>query len=293
MCDRHSLSDMDRALAVRGLSRRQFAIATAAMLAACRADDGKASEGAAGALAEEMVQVKTADGVADAFFVRPAKGAHPGVVVWPDIAGLRTASKEMGRRLAAQGFAVLVVNQYYRSAKAPVLDTLAEYFEPEGQAKVKPMREAITPERMVADAKAFIAWLDARDDVDKGRRIGTVGYCMGGPFAVRTAAAMPERVGAAVSMHGAALVTDAPDSPHRMLKDSKASFLFAIGQNDDAKAPLDKEALKAAAKESGRPAQVEVYPADHGWTALDAPVYDKEQADRANARMVALLRSAL
>jgi carboxymethylenebutenolidase len=263
------------------------------MLAACRAGDGKAEDGAPGKLAEDMVQIATPDGTADAFFVRPAKGTHPGVLMWPDIAGLREASKEMGRRLAAQGFAVLVVNQYYRSAAAPVLETLAEYFKPEGQAKIKPMREAITPERTTIDAKAFVRWLDSRDEVAKAARIGTVGYCMGGPFAVRTAAAVPDRVRAAVSMHGAALVTGQPGSPHRLLKDSKASFLFAIGRNDDAKAPGDKDALRLAASEAGRAAEVEVYPADHGWTALDAPVYDKEQADRANARMVALFRSAL
>lgn len=293
MCDRHSKADMDRALASRGLSRRQFAVATATFLAACRASDGKASEGAAGSLAEDMVRIATPDGAADAFFVRPAKGDHPGVLMWPDIAGLREASKEMGRRLAAQGFAVLVVNQYYRSAPAPVLEALGDYFTPKGQAKIKPMREALTPERTAADAEAFVGWLDSRGEVDKSHKIGAVGYCMGGPFAVRTAAAVPDRVGAAVSMHGTALVTKQPGSPHHLLKDSKASFLFAIGRNDDAKAPGDKDALKQAAREAGREAEVEVYPADHGWTALDAPVYDKAQADRANARMAALFERAL
>lgn len=293
MCDQHSQADMDRALAARGLTRRQFTVATAAMLAACRAGDSKASERAGAGLEENMVTVTTPDGVADSFFVRPAKGIHPAVLMWPDIAGLREASKEMGRQLAAQGFAVLVVNQYYRSAPAPVLETLGDYFKPEGQAKIKPMREAITAERTTADAKAFVAWLDKRDEVDKARKIGTVGYCMGGPFTVRTAAAVPARVGAAVSMHGTGLVTDQTDSPHRLIKDSKAAFLFAIGRNDDTKAPGDKHALAQAARDAGREAEVEVYPADHGWTALDAPVYDKEQADRANARMVALFRSAL
>jgi carboxymethylenebutenolidase len=293
MCDKDTIADYDRALARRGLSRRQFAVAgTAALLASC-ARAGEGAAGGASGLTEQLAEIVTPDGKADAFFVHPGNGRHPGVVMWPDIAGLRDASKEMARSLAAAGFAVLVVNQYYRNARAPVLKSLPEYFTPEAQARLLPMREAITPAGTLRDAAAFVAFLDGQDAVDPARRIGTCGYCMGGPFAVRTAVAVPTRVGAVASMHGAWLVTDQPDSPHRILRDSKASFLFAIGQNDDAKAPGDKDALREAASAAGRPAEIEVYPADHGWCALDAPFYDKAQADRANARMIALFASAL
>lgn len=293
MCDKDSIADFDRALARCGLSRRQFALAgTAAFLASC-AKAGDSAPGGGSQLAERMVDIAAPDGTADAFFVHPASGRHPGIIMWPDIAGLRDASKEMGRRLAAAGFAVLVVNQYYRNARAPVLRSLPEYFTPEAQARLQPMRDAITPAGTMRDAAAFVAFLDGQGAVDRARRIGTCGYCMGGPFAVRTAVAAPDRVGAVASLHGAWLVTDQPDSPHRILKDSKASFLFAIGQNDDAKAPGDKDALRAAAQAAGRPAEIEVYPADHGWCALDAPFYDKAQADRANARMIALFNTAL
>lgn len=319
MCDDHNLVDQQRALtrltpsqlapsqlalsqlalsqlalSQLALSRRQFALAgAAAVLASCaRAGEG-GSEAEAAGLAERSVTIATPDGQADAFFVHPAKGAHPGVIMWPDIAGLRDAMKEMGRRLAASGHAVLVVNQYYRNAPAPVLASLADYFTPEGQAKVKPMREALTPAGTLRDATAFVAFLDSQDAVDKGRRIGASGYCMGGPLAIRTAVAVPDRVGAVASFHGASLVTDAPDSPHRLLKDTKASFLFAIGRNDDARAPGEKDALRAAASAAGRPAEIEVYPADHGWCAIDAPVYDREQADRAQARMLALFSAVL
>ncbi len=293
MCDKDTIADFDRALARRGLSRRQFALAgTAAFLASC-AKAGEGIPGGGNTLTEQTVTIATPDGKADAFFVHPASGRHPGIVMWPDIAGLRDASKEMGRRLAAAGFAVLVVNQYYRNARAPVLTSLPEYFTPEAQVRLQPMRDAITPAGTVRDATAFETFLDGQGAVDPARKIGTCGYCMGGPFAVRTAVAVPARVGAVASMHGAWLVTDQPDSPHRILKDSKASYLFAIGQNDDAKAPGDKNALREASKAAGRPAEIEVYPADHGWCALDAPFYDKAQSDRANARMIALFNAAL
>lgn len=291
MCDQDTPAEMERALARRGLSRRAFGIATAAILASCaKPGTGKASDGP---LVESMVDIRTADGTADAFLVHPSGGPHPGIVMWPDIAGIRDAMKAMARNWAARGYAVLLVNPYYRSARAPVMQSLSEYFTPQGQARIRPMRDAITPAGAARDGAAFVAFLDGRPEADKARRIGTIGYCMGGPLAIRTAAAAPDRVGAVASMHGASLVTDGADSPHRLLKATKAQFLFAIGQNDDAKAPGDKTALKEAAAEAGRPAEIEVYPADHGWCALDAPVYDKEQANRANARALALFERAL
>jgi carboxymethylenebutenolidase len=213
--------------------------------------------------------------------------------MWPDIAGLRTAYKTMAARLASAGYAVLVVNHYYRGAVAPVLDSLVAWRTPEGQAKLGPLIKQITPEGTVRDATAFVGWLDSQPEVETKRKIGTCGYCMGGPYTVRTAFAQASRVGAAASFHGAGLVGEAADSPDKLIAKTQAAFLFAIAQNDDASAPGDKDALRAAAKAAGRPAEVEVYPAQHGWCTLDAPIYDPVQADKAWGRMLALYAANL
>lgn len=287
MCDEFTRDAEDRALAARGMTRREFAALGAAVaMAGCAGGaNGSAPQSE---LKEDMVRITTEDGIADAFFVRPAKGTYPGVIMWPDIAGLREVKKIMARRLAASGYAVLVVNQYYRSAPAPVFESFADFRTPEGQAKIGPMREALTSEAIASDAKAFVAYLDSQQAVDKARKIGSNGYCMGGPFTVRTAAAAPDRVGAAASLHGAWLVTGEPDSPDKLIKDTKAAFLFAIGRNDDERAPGDKDALRKAADAAGRPAEIEVYAADHGWCVADSPAYDPAEADRAWERMLAL-----
>lgn len=312
MCDQDTAIAEEQALQSLGLSRRAFALAgTASALLAT-----SASASAAG-LAETTVTIPTPDGPADAFFVHPARGTHPAVIVWPDIAGLRDAYRSQARRLAAAGYAVLVLNQYHRSARAPVLASFAEWRTPEGQARLKPMIAAITPAGVAADAAACIAFLDRQAAVDTRRGIGTVGYCMGGPFAVRSAAAAPARIRAVASMHGGGLVADPPApaaapppggsfvvgaatastpahppvatlSPHRLFAWTRARFLFAIARNDDAKSPGDKDALRQAAAAAHRPAEIEVYDADHGWTTPDAPVYDRAQAEKAWGRMLAL-----
>jgi carboxymethylenebutenolidase len=288
MCDESTEAADDAALARRGITRREFAALGAAV--AVTGCVGMADAGEAGSteLKEGMVNITTADGMADAFFVHPVRGTHPGVVFWPDVGGLRDVKKIMARRLAAAGYAVLVVNPYYRDAPAPVLNSISEYRTPEGKAKVEPMRAKLTPDAVTRDAKAFVAFLDGDGAVDKRRKIGTQGYCMGGPFTVRTAAAVPTRVGAAASFHGGGLVGDAPDSPDKLLAKTQASFLFAIGRNDDAKALGDKDTLRRAADAAGRPAEIEVYAADHGWCVADAPVYDPTEADRAWDRLLAL-----
>ena len=284
MCDEFTPSAHGEGLAPGGLTRRGFtALGGAAMLTAW-----SGAEAAAAGLVESAVQVPTPDGSCDAFFVHPAKGKHPGVILWPDIAGLREAKKVMARRLAAAGHAVLVVNQYYRGARAPILASFAEWRTPEGQAKIAPLREALTAAAVTRDGGAFAAWLDAQGAVDPRRRLGTQGYCMGGPFAVRTAFAAPERVGAAAAFHGGGLVGTDGDSPVRLLERTRASYLIAIARDDDARAPGDKDALRAVADAAKRPAEIEVYPAGHGWCVPDSPVYDAAQADRAWARLLAL-----
>lgn len=241
------------------------------------------------------VSVTTPDGTCDAWFVAPTSGKHPAVILWPDIAGLRPAYQTMAARLAGAGYAVLAVNHYYRGARAPVLESLVAWRTPEGQAKLKPLIAAINPAATTRDATAFVAWLDRQSEVDTTRRIGTCGFCMGGPYTVRTAAAVPARVGAAASFHGAALVD--PDagamSPDKLLAKTQAAFLFAIAANDDARDPGDKTVLKAAAAAAGRPAEIEVYPAQHGWCTIDAPIYDEAQAEKAYARMLALFKANL
>ena len=286
MCDEYTGQGHDP-VARPGLSRRDFtAIGTAAALAGCAGGVGPAS--GSGDLTERMVEITTKDGLADAFFVHPAKGKHPGIVMWPDIAGLREAKKVMARRLAAAGYAVLCVNQYYRGGPAPIMQSFSEFRTPEGQAKVKPLREALTAAAITRDAAAYVGFLDGDAAVDKARKIGSNGYCMGGPFTVRTAAAVPGRIGAAASLHGGGLVTPEPDSPHRLLAATQASYLFAIARNDDAQDASVKDTLRQAAAAAKRPAEIEVYAADHGWTVPDAPAYDPVEADRAWQRMLVL-----
>ena len=287
MCDEFTEQDADRALADRGLTRREFAaIGAAVTLAGCA---GTAVPGAAGgSLSERMVRITTTDGMADAFFVHPARGRYPGVIMWPDIAGLRDAKRIMARRLAASGYAVLVINPYYRSAPAPVMLSFAEYLQPEGKARVTEYRKLITPDAIARDAKAYVAFLDGQPAVDTARGIGSNGYCMGGPFTVFSCAASPDRVKAAASFHGGKLVGDQPDSPNNLIPATKARFLFAIARNDDAREPDTKTVLATVAKAAQRPSEIEVYPADHGWCVPDSPVYDPVQADRAWERMLAL-----
>lgn len=287
MCDELTIADDDANAATRGLSRRQFAAVSAAGAAAAMAGAQQAIAAGA-ALKESAVAITTPDGQCDAFFVHPATGKHPGIIVWPDIAGSRDAYKVMARRLASDGYAVLLVNHYYRTAKAPLLNSLAEWRTPAGGEKLKPAIAAITTPGIISDSKAFVGWLDKQAAVDTKRKIGSAGYCMTGSYTVRTAAANPDRVTACASFHGGGLVGDAADSPNKLIGATKAGFLFAIAKNDDARSPGDKDALKAAAASAGRPAEVEVYNADHGWCTLDAPSYDKGEADRAYARQLAL-----
>ncbi|MCT2560040.1 dienelactone hydrolase family protein [Tsuneonella sp. YG55] len=287
MCDDRDLEDFAR----RGVNRRQFAAGGAlAGLAACTSIEG--GSGGSDALSESGVSIPTADGTMDAFFVHPAKPA-PGVILWPDIAGLRDAKKAMARRLAGEGYAVLVANPYYRDVSAPQFADFADFMAQKGFEKVGPWREkAGRPDAVERDAKALVAWLDRQDAVDAKRGIGTQGYCMGGPYTVYTAAAVPGRVKAAASFHGGGLATDRPTSPHRMLQPG-TSYLIAIAQNDDAKQPEAKAILREAADAVGAKAEIEVYPADHGWCVPDSPVYDQEQAERAWSRLLALYRGAL
>ncbi len=239
------------------------------------------------------VIVTTPDGEADGFFVAPSEGKHPAVLLWPDVAGLREAYETMATRLAGEGYAVLAVNPYYRSAKGPILKHFDEWRTDEGKAKIGPMREQLTPQAIARDGVALVAWLDQQPEVDTSKGVGTQGYCMSGPFTFRVAAAVPERVAAFASFHGGGLVTDDSDSPHQLLAKTQAKALVCIAHNDDERDPQAKETLKTAAVAAKVSAEIEVYPANHGWCALDSPVYDETQAERAWARLLAVYGEAL
>lgn len=244
-------------------------------------------------LTQRKVNIPTPEGTAEGFLVAPKEGKHPGVIVWPDVAGLRPAFEKMATRLASDGYAVLVVNHYYRSSKLPILKNFAEWRTEEGKAKIAPMREALTPEAVAKDGAAYAKWLDEQPEVDTSRKLATTGYCMGGPFTFRTAVATPNRVGAIGSFHGGGLVTKEPSSPHKLLPKMKAAALICIAQNDDEREPDAKTTLKKAADAAKLTAEIEVYPAQHGWCAIDSPVYDKQQAERAHGRLLALLQKHL
>jgi carboxymethylenebutenolidase len=240
------------------------------------------------------VDIKTPDGVADAYFVHPAEGKFPAVLIWPDIFGLRPAFKQMATRLAASGYAVLVINPFYRTQRAPTAPEHPDFNDPATRQALMTLAGSLNPHTAVTDATAFLSFLDAQPSVDKKRKIGTTGYCMGGPFVFRTAAAFPNRIGAGATFHGGGLVTDAPDSPHLLVPEMKAHFLIAIAANDDKNQPDAKDVLREAFANAHLPAEIEVYAGTmHGWCPPDSHVYDHDQAEKAWSRLLALLSTSL
>jgi carboxymethylenebutenolidase len=287
MCDHDSMDDMQKA---GELSRRQFgAMGLGASALAFLPAVANAVE-----VSESEVTIKTPDGTCDAHFVHPVSGAHAAVLVWPDIFGLRPAFRTMGKRLAESGYSVLTVNPFYRVQKAPTAPANPNFSDPATRDSLMKLMNALTATTNVTDAKAFVAWLDAQPSVDKKRKIGTTGYCMGGPLVMRTAAAIPERIGAGGTFHGGGLNTAAPDSPHLLIPKMKASFLIAIADNDDKSNPTSKDILRKAFDDAKLPAEIEVYKgAQHGWCSIDSQVYNRELAEKAWARELELFRKAL
>jgi len=271
------------------VSRRTFGLMSAAA-----AGLGASAAQAQANVAEKDVEVKTADGVADAALFYPAgKGTWPAVLIWTDIAGLRPAFRDMGRRLAAQGYVVLVPNPFYRSVKGVVATPGFDFAKPEDRARVMGYRQAMTNEGVDKDATAYLAFLDAQPQTNRKKKAGVQGYCMGGPLSFRTAAAVPNRIGAVGSFHGGGLTTQNPDSPHLLIPKTHASYLVAVARNDDEKQPESKDILKAAFAEAKRPATVEVYPAAHGWCVKGSQVYDEAQAEKAWAELTKLYKASL
>jgi carboxymethylenebutenolidase len=232
--------------------------------------------------------------VCEAYFAHPVSGKHPAVLVWTDGRGLRSTYKRIGKRLAESGYAVLVPNPYYRASKMPALPDVLDTTKPEGRAMMLKMSQGLSPITHVTDARAFIEYIDSQNVVDTSRKMGTTGYCMGGPITMRTAAERPDRIGAAASFHGGNLVTDKPESPHLLVPKMKAQYLFAIAENDDKTQPDAKNVLRESFATAKLKAEIEVYEGTlHGWCADDGPVYHQAQADRAWGRLLALLQSAL
>ena len=281
MCDQdHFEEDLKK------YSRREIGTMAALGMGAAMWPLGSAN---AAEVSESDVMVKTPDGDCDAYFVAPKQGAHAAVLVWPDIFGLRPAFREMGKRLAESGYAVLVVNPFYRLQKAPTAAKGAST----PISDVIPLARSLNADTQTADAKVFTAWLDSQSQVDTNKKIGTTGYCMGGPIVLRTAAAMPDRIGAACTFHGGGLVTDSPDSPHLLIDQMKAQFLIAIAENDDQRDPKAKDTLRESFAASSLAAEIEVYPAGHGWCPPDSRVHNPEQAEKAWSRMLVLFEKAL
>ena len=286
MCDQDHFDKDREEYETRGLvTRKQFGKMLGAGMAMMLPKVANAAT-----VTESDVNVTTPDGTADCYFVHPTSGAVAGVLVWPDIFGLRPAFRQMGKRLAESGYAVLVVNPFYRVKKAPT----AEAGAATPIQSVRPLAQGLTETTQMTDAKAFVAWLDMQSAVSKSRKIGVQGYCMGGPIAFRTAGAVPDRIGGVASFHGGGLVTDAPNSPHLAAAKSKAQFLIAIAANDDERSPKDKDVMKETFAKAGLPAEIEVYEgAAHGWCPPDSHVYNEPQAEKAWSRLLVLYGKAL
>ncbi len=281
MCDQdHFEEDLKK------YSRRDFGAFAAAGLGAAALLPRAAN---AAEVTDRDVTITTPDGECDSFFVSPSEGRHPGVLIWPDIFGLRPAFRQMAKRLAESQYSVLVVNPFYRTQKAPTAAKGANT----PISDVIPLARSLDATKHTTDAQAFIGWLDKQQQVDKDRKMGTTGYCMGGPIVMRTAAAAADRVGAAATFHGGGLVTDRPDSPHRLIPNMKAQFLIAIAENDDQRDPDAKGVLAKSFQQAGLKAEIEVYPAGHGWCPPDTRVHNETQAEKAWSRLLHLFSTAL
>ncbi len=290
MCDDLTHEDNEAYFRKRGITRRDISkLGAGAALSLMQPPTANAAE-----VIEQDVMVTTPDGSADCYFVHPASGKHAAVIIWPDILGLRPAFRVMGKRLAESGYSVLVVNPFYRSAKAPVVAEGASFSDPEVRAKVGKLARTLSPTTCVTDGRALVEFLDQQSVVDTDRKIGTTGYCMGGSYTLRLAAAIPDRIGAAGSFHGGRLATDQPDSPHLLADQMQAGLLIAIAENDDERDPEAKRLLREAFDTAGVRAEIEVYTgAMHGWCPPDSRVYNEPQAERAWARLLALFEREL
>lgn len=290
MCDELTEKDNKAFLSKHGVTRRDLGYGAAG------AAIGMMVPAVANAMdvTESEVLIETPDGMADAYFVHPAKGAHAAVIFWPDVMGIRSSFRLMGKRLAQSGYSTLVVNPYYRTAKGSVIKDGESFGMPAVRERLGPHRNSLSPDTCVRDGRAFVDYLDAQAAVDTKRKIGTTGYCMTGSYTLRLAAAMPDRIGAGGSFHGGRLAINNESSPHLLAPKMQAGFLIAIAANDDEKDPEAKVLLRNAFDDAGIKAEIEVYQDTlHGWCPLDSPVYNESQAERAWSRLLVLFEREL
>jgi carboxymethylenebutenolidase len=287
MCDEHTLKSDSEGV---GVTRRQFSkMTTTTALAMTLPAVANAKT-----LTAQDVTIETADGVCDALFVRPSEGKHPAVLIWPDILALRPSFREMATRLAQSGYSVLCINPYYRDSKSPVVQVGESFQDEATRSKIMPMYRSLSPETHRTDASAFVAWLDEQPSVDTQRPMGTMGYCMGGPIVMRTAALRPDRIRAACAYHPVSLVSEDAESPHLLIPQMQGEFFIGLGLNDDERDPNEKVVLAKAFADSDLAADIEVYQdAMHGWCVLDSRAYQHEAAERAWSKTLALFSRAL
>lgn len=283
MCDAKSVEAI-------GVDRRQFGALAAGATAAALWPMAAVAKGN---LASRDVQIQTAAGTIDAYFTAPSEGQHPAVLIWPDIRSLRPAFRLMAERLAAEGYAVLCVNPFYRWNEGPALKEEESFSDEAARARLFGWMRQMTPTLVQSDARDCFAWLDGQEAVDKSKKAAVTGYCMGGPMAVHTAAALPERIAAVASFHGGGVGTDQPDSPHLLISGTQAAYLFAIAEDDDAKDPQEKIRLNSVLEPRPQWHEVAVYPAKHGWCPPDGMAYDEQQAEKAWRRMLVMLKAAI
>ncbi|MEU4430268.1 dienelactone hydrolase family protein [Nocardia rhamnosiphila] len=238
------------------------------------------------------VDIRTPDGVADAYVTHPDDGAaHPGVLLIQDGFGLRPSLRAMADRIAAHGYTVLLPNAFYRHGPAPVIE-LPDFIDPEARPEIFqqlfPMIRELTPELLRSDAAAYLAWLAAAPRVAAGK-VGVTGYCMGARLAVLVAAAFPDRVAAVAGFHGGPLVTDSADSPHLLVGKITGELYFAHAGEDLQKAPDHFAQFDKAVEAAGARHHTEVYAdAKHGYTQADTAAYDAEFAERHYRELLAL-----
>jgi carboxymethylenebutenolidase len=282
-------------IADTGITRRIFLLSLSAAGAAGEiARPAFAEDSGARKVTERKVNVPTPDGTADAALFYPqGRGRWPGVLMWPDILGLRPVFEEMGRRLAAQGYVVLVPNPYYRAKRAPVVEGAFDFGNRDAMSKIQDLRKGLTDDMADRDSSAYVSFIDKQPQTDTRRKAAVQGYCMSGPLSFRTAAARPDRIGAVATFHPGTLVTDKPSSPHLLIPKTRAAFLVIIAKNDDAQLPKEKDVLRTSFAEAGRPATVEVSSANHGWCVAGSASYDEQQAERAWAELLPFYRANL
>jgi carboxymethylenebutenolidase len=287
MCDSDNNQSfvVDASFTRRSVMLTMSSVVAAASLPACAA---------AANVTESDVMVPTPDGSADAALFHPAgAGSWPAVLMWPDILGLRPVFREMGRRLAAEGYVVLVPNPFYRTKRAPIVTGAFDFNDPKQVQPLLALKATLTDAAIDKDAAAFISFLDEQKQTNRRKGAGVQGYCFSGPFAFHTGAVRSDRIRAVATFHGGGLVTKDPNSPHLLIPKTKASFVVAIARNDDQKQPDAKDVLKATFAAAKRPAVVEVYPADHGWCVAGSPTYDHASAEKAWAELLRLYRGNL